>query len=52
MHVIMINVTGFGKIHHLYTFIVLINVNLKNSLSYNSAVVSNRKHGACTGNTA
>ena len=38
-------VTGFLKTDHLNTFIVLRNINLKNSLSYNSAVVSSRSMG-------
>ena len=38
-------VTGFEKTDHLCTFIVLKNVNLKNSLSYNSAIISSRGMG-------
>ena len=32
--------TGFGKTNHFVTFIVLRNINLKNSHSYNSAILS------------
>ena len=36
--------TGFGKSNHLCTFIVG-NVNLKNSLKYNSAIANSRSMG-------
>ena len=38
-------VIGFQKTDNLHPFIVLRNVNLKNSLSYNSAIVSSRSMG-------
>ena len=38
----VIIVTGFGKTNHLHNFIVMRNINLKNSLSYNLAIVSSR----------
>ena len=41
----LIIVTGFGKTDHLCTFIVLRNVNLENSLSYDLAVVCSRSMG-------
>ena len=45
LYVAMYILCIFGKTNHLCNLIVLRNVNLKNSLSYNSTIVSSRSTG-------